>query len=88
VVVITLLRRSVPARDARRRAVTARRALTFDAFGADLERDLDLAYDSHGLDEGLLAEEVLDPANPCRCRRRIGAAVSRGRVDAVMAAGA
>jgi hypothetical protein len=24
---------------------------------------------------------VLDPSNPCRCRRRIGAAIGRGRVD-------
>ena len=24
---------------------------------------------------------LIDPANPCRCRRRIGAAIHRGRVD-------
>ena len=24
---------------------------------------------------------LLDPANPCRCHRRIGAAIARGRVD-------
>jgi RNA polymerase sigma factor (sigma-70 family) len=121
-------------------------ALTFTAFGEDLARDLDAAYDPRGVDEQLLAEEVmigctqamllcldreqrmayvlgdvlglpgddaaglcditpaafrkrlqrareriqefmqrhcglLDPANPCRCRRRVGAAIQRGRVD-------
>jgi RNA polymerase sigma factor (sigma-70 family) len=120
--------------------------LTFAAFGEDLARDLDAAHDPRGVDEELLAEEVmvgcthgmllcldrehrmayvlgdvlelssdeaadvcgispaafrkrlqrareriqqfmqdhcglLDPANPCRCRRRIGAAIQRGRVD-------
>jgi RNA polymerase sigma factor (sigma-70 family) len=120
--------------------------LTFAAFGRDLAEDLDAAYDPRGVDEDLLAEEVmvgctqgmllcldrelrmayvlgdalgfpsdeaaalcdiappafrkrlqrarerlqgfmaghcglLDPANPCRCRRRIGAALARGRVD-------
>ena len=121
-------------------------ALTFTTFGDDLSRDLDAAYDAHGVDEDLLAEEVmvgctqamllcldreqrlayvlgdvlglrseeaaaiceiappafrkrlqrarqriqefmeghcglLSSANPCRCRRRIGAAVQRGRLD-------
>jgi RNA polymerase sigma factor (sigma-70 family) len=121
-------------------------ALTFTAFGEDLARDLDAAYDARRVDEQLLAEEVmvgctqamllcldreqrmayvlgdvlglpsdeaadlcqinpaafrkrlqrareriqefmqghcglLDPANPCRCRRRIGAAIHQGRVD-------
>jgi RNA polymerase sigma factor (sigma-70 family) len=120
--------------------------LTFAAFGEDLARDLDAAYDARGVDDELLAQEVmigctqgmllcldrehrmayilgdvleltsdeaadiceitpaafrkrlqrarhriqhfmqrhcglLDPANPCRCRRRIGAAIQRGRVD-------
>jgi DNA-directed RNA polymerase specialized sigma24 family protein len=120
--------------------------LTFAAFGEDLACDLDAAYDSHGVDDELLAQEVmvgctqgmllcldrehrmahilgdvleltsdeaaelceiapaafrkrlqrsreriqrfvqghcglLDPANPCRCRRRVGAAIQRGRVD-------
>ena len=121
-------------------------ALTFAAFGRDLAEGLDAAHDPRGVDEGLLAEEVmvgctqgmllcldrehrmayvlgdvlgfpsdeaaavcdvapaafrkrlqrararlrafmaghcglLDPANECRCRRRIGAAIARGRVD-------
>jgi RNA polymerase sigma factor (sigma-70 family) len=121
-------------------------ALTFAAFGRDLAEDLDAAYDPRGVDEDLLAEEVMvgctrgmllcldrehrmayvlgdvlgfsseeaadlcdvapaafrkrlqrarerlqgfmaghcgliDAANPCRCRRRIGAAVARGHVD-------
>jgi RNA polymerase sigma factor (sigma-70 family) len=120
--------------------------LTFAAFGEDLARDLDSAYDSRGVDDALLAEEVMvgctqgmllcldrehrmayilgevldlsseeaadlcgiapatfrkrlqrsrrriqqfmqghcgliDPENPCRCRRRIGAAIQRGRAD-------
>ena len=132
--------------------LTARRrraedpTLTFAAFGEDLARDLDAAYDSRGVDDELLAHEVmvgctqgmllcldrehrmayilgdvleltsdqaaelceitpaafrkrlqrareriqhfmqghcglLDPANPCRCRRRVGAAIHHGRVD-------
>ena len=121
-------------------------ALSFAAFGDDLARDLDAAYDPRGVDDELLAQEVmvgctqgmllcldrehrvayvlgevlqlpsdeaaaiceitppafrkrlqrarerlqrfmeghcgvLDPSNPCRCRRRIGAAIGRGRVD-------
>jgi RNA polymerase sigma factor (sigma-70 family) len=120
--------------------------LTFTAFGDDLARDLDAAYDARGVDEELLAHEVmvgctqgmllcldreqrmayvlgevlgfssdeaadacgvapaafrkrlqrareriqqfmeghcglLDSGNPCRCRRRVGAAIERGRVD-------
>jgi RNA polymerase sigma factor (sigma-70 family) len=120
--------------------------LTFDRFGEDLARDLDAAYDSRGVDDELLAHEVmvgctqgmllcldrehrmayilgdvleltsdeaaelcgttpaafrkrlqrareriqhfmqghcglLDPANRCRCRRRVGAAIQRERVD-------
>lgn len=120
--------------------------VTFAAFGDDLARDLDAAYDARGVDEELLAEEVmvgctqamllcldreqriayvlgdvlelhseeaaticeispaafrkrlqrareriqqfmqgncglLDPANPCRCRRRIGAAIQHGRLE-------
>ena len=120
--------------------------LTFAAFGEDLERDLDAAYDPRGVDDELLAHEVmvgctqgmllcldrehrmayvlgevlgfssdeaadvcgiepaafrkrlqrargrlqefmeghcglLDPSNACRCRRRVGAAIARGRVD-------
>jgi RNA polymerase sigma factor (sigma-70 family) len=120
--------------------------LTFAAFGEDLKRDLDATYDSRGVDEELLAQEVmvgctqgmllcldrehrvayvlgevlgfssdeaadvcgiapaafrkrlqrareriqqfmqghcglLDPSNACRCRRRVGAAIERGRVD-------
>jgi RNA polymerase sigma factor (sigma-70 family) len=120
--------------------------LTFADFGRDLAEDLDAAYDPRGVDEDLLAEEVmvgctqgmllcldrehrmayvlgavlelpgeeaadlceispaafrkrlqrareriqqfmqghcglLDPANACRCRRRIGAAIQRGHVD-------
>jgi RNA polymerase sigma factor (sigma-70 family) len=120
--------------------------LTFAAFGEDLARNLDAAYDSRGVDDELLAQEVmigctqgmllcldrehrmayilgevleftsdeaadvcgiapaafrkrlqrareriqkfmqghcglLDPSNPCRCRRRVGAAIQRGRVD-------
>ncbi len=121
-------------------------ALTFAAFGEDLARDLDAAYDARGVDDELLAQEVmvgctqgmllcldrehrmayilgavlelssseaadvcgispaafrkrlqrareriqqfmqghcglLDPDNACRCRRRIGAGIQRGRVD-------
>lgn len=121
-------------------------ALTFAAFGADLAQGLDLPHDGAGVDEGLLAEEVMvgctqamllcldrelrmayvlgeilgytseeaatlcdisapafrkrlerarsriqsfmaghcgliDPANECRCRRRVGVAVALGRVD-------
>lgn len=121
-------------------------ALTFAEFGRDLAEDLDTAFDPRGVDDELLAEEVmvgctqgmllcldrehrmayvlgavlelpgeeaaelceissaafrkrlqrardgiqrfmeghcglLDPANACRCRRRIGAAIQRGRVD-------
>jgi RNA polymerase sigma factor (sigma-70 family) len=121
--------------------------LTFAAFGKDLARNLDAAYDPRGVDDELLAQEVmigctqgmllcldrehrmayilgevlefasgeaadvcgiapaafrkrlqrareriqqfmegrcglLDPGNPCRCRRRIGAAIRGGRVDA------
>jgi RNA polymerase sigma factor (sigma-70 family) len=121
-------------------------ALSFEAFGSDLAEDLDLTYDARGVDDDLLAEEVmvgctqgmllcldrqhrmayilgevlefssddaaevceitaaafrkrlqrarariqgfmsshcglLDPANPCRCRRRVGAAIAHGRVD-------
>jgi RNA polymerase sigma factor (sigma-70 family) len=121
-------------------------ALTFAAFGRDLAEDLDAVYDPRGVDEDLLAEEVMvgctqgmllcldrehrmayvlgdvlgfpsdeaadlcdvapaafrkrlqrarerlqgfmaghcgliDSANRCRCRRRIGAAVARGRVE-------
>ena len=128
----------------RRRAEDA--ALTFTAFGEDLTRDLDAAYDARGVDEDLLADEVMvgctqamllcldrehrlayilgdvldvgsdeaasiceitpsafrkrlqrarerirdfmqghcglmNPANPCRCRRRVGAAIQRGRLD-------
>jgi RNA polymerase sigma factor (sigma-70 family) len=120
--------------------------LTFAAFGEDLAQDLDAAYDPRGVDDELLAQEVmvgctqgmllcldrehrmafvlgevlglsgdeaadvcgiapaafrkrlrrareriqqfmeghcglLDPSNPCRCRRRVGAAIRRGRVD-------
>jgi RNA polymerase sigma factor (sigma-70 family) len=120
--------------------------LTFAAFGEDLARDLDTAYDPRGVDDELLAQEVmigctqgmllcldrehrmayilgealefasddaadicgitaaafrkrlqrareriqqfmqghcglLDPSNPCRCRRRVGAAIQRGRLD-------
>jgi RNA polymerase sigma factor (sigma-70 family) len=120
--------------------------LSFAAFGEDLARDLDGAYDSRGVDDALLAEEVMvgctqgmllcldrehrmayilgevldlsseeaadlcgiaaatfrkrlqrsrrriqqfmqghcgliDPENPCRCRRRIGAAIQHGRAD-------
>jgi RNA polymerase sigma factor (sigma-70 family) len=33
--------------------------LTFARFGHDLAEDLDLAYDGHGVDEDLLAEEVM-----------------------------
>jgi RNA polymerase sigma factor (sigma-70 family) len=119
--------------------------LTFAAFGEDLTRDLDAAYDPRHVDDELLAQEVmvgctqallcldrehpmayilgdvleltsehaaalcgiapaafrkrlqrareriqhfmqghcglLDPTNPCRCRRRVGAAIRRGRVD-------
>jgi RNA polymerase sigma factor (sigma-70 family) len=119
--------------------------LTFAAFARDLAEDVDAAYDPRGVDEDLLAEEVmvgctqgmllcldrehrmayvlgdvlgfstqeaaelcdvppaayrkrlqrarerlqafmaghcgvLDPANACRCRRRIGAAIGRGRL--------
>ena len=132
--------------------LTARRrraenpARTFAAFGRDLAEDLDAAYDPRGVDEELLAQEVmvgctqgmllcldreqrmayvlgevlqfssdeaaeicgiapaafrkrlqrarariqqfmlghcglLDHGNACRCRRRIGAAIARGRVD-------
>jgi len=121
-------------------------SLTFAAFGEDLGRDLDAPYDPRGVDEEILAEEVmvgctqgmllcldrehraayvlgevlgfssaegaeicdvtpaafrkrlqrardrlqtfmeghcgvLDPSNPCRCSRRIGTAIDRGRVD-------
>jgi RNA polymerase sigma factor (sigma-70 family) len=121
-------------------------ALTFTDFGDDLARDLDAAYDPRGVDDELLAQEVmvgctqgmllcldrehrvayvlgevlqlpsdeaaaiceitppafrkrlqrarerlqrfmeehcgvLDPSNRCRCRRRIGAAIGRDRVD-------
>ncbi len=121
-------------------------ALTFADFGRDLAEDLDTAHDPRGVDEALLAEEVmvgctqgmllcldrehrvayvlgdvlelssdeaadvcgiapaafrkrlqrareriqrfmqghcglLDPGNACRCRRRIGAAIGRERVD-------
>jgi RNA polymerase sigma factor (sigma-70 family) len=121
-------------------------ALTFTAFGEDLARDLDAAYDAPAVDEDLLAEEVmvgctqamllcldrehriayvlgdvlelrseeaaticeispaafrkrlqrargrvqefmqghcgvLDAVNPCRCRRRIGAAIQHDRLD-------
>jgi RNA polymerase sigma factor (sigma-70 family) len=120
--------------------------LTFAAFGEDLARDVDAAYDPRGVDEELLAQEVmvgctqgmllcldrehraayvlgevlgfssdeaadvcgiapaafrkrlqrsrdriqrfmqghcglLDARNACRCRRRVGAAIKRGRVD-------
>jgi RNA polymerase sigma factor (sigma-70 family) len=120
--------------------------LSFAAFGEDLARDLDAAYDARGVDEDMLAEEVmigctqamllcldrehraayvlgevlafssdeaaavceispaafrkrlqrarariqefmqghcglLDAANQCRCRRRIGAAIAHDRVD-------
>jgi RNA polymerase sigma factor (sigma-70 family) len=120
--------------------------LTFSAFAQDLNADLDVAYDSRGVDERLLAEEVMvgctqgmllcldrehriayvlgevlgfpgeeaaeicaiapaafrkrvqrareriqgfmaghcgliDAANACRCRRRVGAAIARGRLD-------
>lgn len=120
--------------------------LTFAAFGEDLARNLDAAYDSRGVDDELLTQEVMvgctqgmllcldrdhrmayilgdvleltsdqaaelceiapatfrkrlqrarariqqfmqghcglvDPANPCRCRRRVGAAINHGRVD-------
>ena len=120
--------------------------LTFAAFGRDLAEDLDAAYDPRGVDDDLLAEEVMvgctqgmllcldrehrmayvlgdvlqypseeaaelcgitpaafrkrlqrarariqtfmrghcglvDRANACRCHRRIGAAIARGRVD-------
>jgi RNA polymerase sigma factor (sigma-70 family) len=120
--------------------------LTFAAFGRDLAEDLDAAYDPRGVDDDLLAEEVMvgctqgmllcldrehrlayilgevfevnsieaafiaettpqtfrkrlqrsrqrivsfmrgncglvDPENACRCRRRINAAVARGRVE-------
>jgi len=120
--------------------------LTFAAFGEDLACDLDAAYDPRGVDDDLLAQEVmvgctqgmllcldrehrmayvlgevlefssdeaadvcgiapaafrkrlqrarerirqfmeshcglLGPGNPCRCQRRIGAAIKRGRVD-------
>jgi RNA polymerase sigma factor (sigma-70 family) len=132
--------------------LTARRrraedpTLTFAAFGRDLGEDLDAAYDPRGVDEDLLAEEVMvgctqgmllcldrehriayvlgevmgfsseeaaaacgitaaafrkrlqraheriqafmrghcglvDPANACRCHRRVGAAIARGRLD-------
>lgn len=33
--------------------------LTFDAFGEDPERDLDVAYDQRGVDDELLAQEVM-----------------------------
>jgi RNA polymerase sigma factor (sigma-70 family) len=121
-------------------------SLTFSAFGADLAEHLDAAYDARGVDEDLLAQEVMvgctqgmllcldrehrmayvlgdvlrfpgdeaaalcgiepaafrkrlqrarrrlqafmrghcglvDPANACRCRRRVGAAIAQGRVD-------
>jgi len=121
-------------------------ALTFAAFGEDLARDLDAEYDARGVDDDLLAQEVmvgctqgmllcldrehrmayilgdvlgltsdeaaaicditpaafrkrlqrareriqhfmeghcglLDHANPCRCRSRVGAAIGHGRVD-------
>jgi RNA polymerase sigma factor (sigma-70 family) len=120
--------------------------LTFAAFGDDLARDLDAAYDPRGVDDELLAQEVMvgctqgmllcldreqrlayvlgevlgfsgddaaqvcgiapaafrkrlqrardriqrfmeghcglvDPSNECRCRRRVGAAIARGRAD-------
>jgi RNA polymerase sigma factor (sigma-70 family) len=120
--------------------------LTFAAFGEDLARDLDAAYDPCGVDDELLAQEVmigctqgmllcldrehrmayilgdvlgltsdhaaelcqiapaafrkrlqrareriqhfvqghcglLDARNHCRCRRRVGAAIRRGRID-------
>jgi RNA polymerase sigma factor (sigma-70 family) len=123
-----------------------RQALSFDAFGEDLARGLDTAYEAPGIDDELLAEEVkigctqglllcldreqrvayilseifelpgeeaaailgitpaayrkraqrardriqafmrghcglLDGANPCRCARRVGAAIALGRVD-------
>ena len=121
-------------------------SLTFAAFGRDLAEDLDAAYDPRGVDEDLLAQEVmvgctqgmllcldreermayvlgevlqfssqdaatvcsvtpaahrkrlqrarsrlqafmrghcglLDPANACRCHRRVGAAIAHGRAD-------
>jgi RNA polymerase sigma factor (sigma-70 family) len=121
-------------------------SLTFAAFGHDLAEDLDAPYDTRGVDEDLLAQEVmvgctqgmllcldrehrmayvlgevlqfdsqdaatvcsvtpatyrkrlqrarsrlqtfmrghcglLDPANPCRCHRRVGAAITHGRAD-------
>jgi RNA polymerase sigma factor (sigma-70 family) len=121
-------------------------SLTFAAFGHDLAENLDAPYDAHGVDEDLLAQEVmigctqgmllcldrehrlayvlgdvlsfssqdaalacsvtpathrkrlqrarsrlqafmrghcglLDPANPCRCHRRIGAAIAHDRAD-------
>jgi RNA polymerase sigma factor (sigma-70 family) len=121
-------------------------ALTFTTFGEDLTRDLDAGYDARGVDDELLAQEVmigctqgmllcldrehrmayilgdvleltseqaaelcqiapaafrkrlqrsrqriqhfmkghcglLDPANTCRCRRRVGAAIQAERVD-------
>lgn len=34
-------------------------ALTFAEFGRDLSEDLDAAYDPRGVDDGLLAEEVM-----------------------------
>ena len=120
--------------------------LTFAAFGRDLAEELDAAYDPRGVDDELLAQEVMvgctqgmllcldrehriayilgdvlelpsddaadvcgitpaafrkrlqrareriqqfmeghcglvDPDNPCRCRRRIGAAIQQERVD-------
>ena len=121
-------------------------SLTFAAFGRDLAEDLDASYDPRGVDEDLLAQEVmvgctrgmllcldrehrmayvlgdvlqfnsqdaalvcgvtpanhrkrlerarsrlqafmrghcglLDPSNPCRCHRRVGAAIAHGRAD-------
>ncbi len=121
-------------------------SLTFSAFGRELAEDLDAAYDPRGVDEDLLAQEVmvgctqgmllcldredrmayvlgevlqfssqdaatvcsvtpaayrkrlqrarsrlqafmrghcglLDPANACRCHRRVGAAIAHGRAD-------
>jgi RNA polymerase sigma factor (sigma-70 family) len=121
-------------------------SLTFAAFGRDLAENLDAAYDARGIDEDILAQEVMvgctqgmllcldrelrmayvlgevlqftgdeaaaiceiapaafrkrlqrarqrlqefmrghcgliDPANVCRCHRRVGAAIAQQRVD-------